>query len=167
MSLTDTDTKRQILQCICKCVYLYLCVCVWGKHSAVVFLWQFFLLLAACYFPLLWISCQLFGFAAEFQAKNALRFMAKPRLWPRSCLCVSECVWDKVFHVVNGPVCFAGCFPSFASHFFHLLFPVDRKNSRLIESYLFLLRSHIDSQIYIRVYIYICVCMEIYVRALA
>lgn len=26
MSLTDTDTKRQILQCICKCVYLYLCV---------------------------------------------------------------------------------------------------------------------------------------------
>lgn len=51
--------------------------------------------------------------------------------------------------------------------FFHLLFPVDRKNSRLIESYLFLLRSHIDSQIYIRAYIYVCVCMGIYVRALA
>lgn len=126
------------------------------------------MLLAACYFPLLWISCQLFGFSAEFQAQKRPPFYGQAKtLAEVVSVYVSVCVWDKVFHVVNGPVCFAGCFPSFASHFFHLLFPVDRKNSRLIESYLFLLRSHIDSQIYIRVYIYIYVYMGIYVRALA
>lgn len=72
---------------------------------AVLFLFFFFFsFFLPCYFPLLWISCQLFGFTAKFQAKNALRFTAKPRLWPRSCLCVRQCVWHKVFHVVNGPV---------------------------------------------------------------
>lgn len=154
--------------CICSCVSMCVCVC---EESILL---SFFFGSSFCCLPLVIFRC--FGFPASYLASlRSFKLKTPSVLWPsqdfgrgRVCICVGVCVWDKVFHVVNGSVCLAACFPSFAFHFFHLFFPVNMKNSRLIESYLFLLRSHIDSQIYICIYIcFICVYMGIYVRALA
>lgn len=100
MSLTDTDTKRQILQCICQSVYLQVCVCVCMCEESI--LLSFFFGSSFCCLPLVIFRC--FEFPASYLASlRSFKLKTPSVLWPsqdfgrgRVCVCLCVCVGQGV-----------------------------------------------------------------------